>query len=250
MKIWIIEDEKSASRRISTLIKEIKPDAEITETIDNVVLLKQQLQTLPHPDLIFSDIQLADGISIQVYSEIQPQCPIVFTTAYDHYAVEAFKLNSIHYLLKPIERKGIIDAFDKLEKSSQSGLQNISELFQLIKEKQKNYKENFLFKSGTRLYPVNTEHIHFFYGKEKLVEAFTSDGKRLIASSTLEELESELNPNDFFRANRQFILNRNVIDKIHLSFNGKLKIETKTKAPEEIIISREKSNLFKEWMER
>lgn len=248
MRIWIVEDEMAASKRISSLIQETIEGAVIEMVIDNAHDLCKSLQHQKHPDLIFSDIQLADGISIPCYHLYPPGCPIVFTTAYDHYAVEVFKLNSIHYLLKPIDKRGIEEAYEKYRKAGNSFNANLGSLFELLQSKPKSYKDSFLFKSGTRLYPVTTAKIAFFYSKEKLVEAFMQDGKRLAVNFSLEELETETDPNLFFRANRQYLINRNFLDKIHLSFNGKLKVELTLKVPEEIMISREKASQFKKWV--
>lgn len=248
MRLWIVEDEVAASKRIASLINEIIDNVVIEEIIDNVNDLRIALQSKPHPDLIFSDIQLADGISIPQYMQQRPSCPIVFTTAYDHYAIEVFKLNSIHYLLKPIDKKGLVEAYEKYKEAGQHFNADLHSLLRLIQNTPRHHKDQFLFKSGTRLYPIAAVNIAMFYGKDKLVEAFIEDGKKLACSQTLEELENDLNPSLFFRANRQTLVNRNFIDKIHLSFNGKLKLEMLIQFSEEITISREKASAFRQWM--
>lgn len=248
MRLWIVEDEIAASKRIASLIHEVIENVEIEEIIDNVNDLRIALKSKLHPDLIFSDIQLADGISIPQYMQFRPSCPIVFTTAYDHYAVEVFKLNSIHYLLKPIDKKGLAEAYEKYKKAGVHFNADLHNLLKLVQSTPRTHKDQFLFKSGTRLYPVAAVNIALFYSKDKLVEAFIDDGKKLAASHTLEELEKDLDPALFFRANRQTLVNRHFIDKIHLSFNGKLKLEMQFKTPEEITISREKAGVFRQWM--
>ena len=251
MKVLIIEDEAPAARRLAQLIKECKPNVEILEHIDSVEGAVEWFNNNSVPDLAFMDIQLADGLSFEIFEAVQVKCPVIFTTAYDDYAIKAFKVNSIDYLLKPIDKNELSRAFakyDELQDKNAPAI-DISEIVKTL-NKQQNYKNRFLVKQGQRLIPVEAEQIAYFFAEDKLVFLVTIDSHKYIVDYTLEQLEQQLDPQHFFRANRKIITSMPAVKDIHLSFNGKLKIYLKPdlKKGEDIFVSRERAPEFKTWM--
>lgn len=251
MNILIIEDEAPAARRLSQLIKEFKPNANILEQLDSVEGAIEWCSNNAMPDLAFMDIQLADGLSFEIFDAIEVQCPVIFTTAYDEYAIKAFKVNSIDYLLKPIDKNELVAAFKKYDglTKDNSKVIDINEIVKSL-NKQQDFKSRFLVKQGQRLIPVDTTQIAYFFAEDKLVFMVTDDNHKYIVDYTIEQLESELNPQHFFRANRKIITSMPAVKDIHLSFNGKLKIYLKPdlKKGEDIFVSRERAPEFKTWM--
>lgn len=250
MKILIVEDEAPAARRITQLVKECKPDAEIVELLDSVEGAIEWCSNNPMPDLAFMDIQLADGLSFDIFEAIPVKCPVIFTTAYDEYAIKAFKVNSIDYLLKPIDKEELAKAFakyDELQTANQLPL-DISEIVKAFGKQ--DYKNRFLVKQGQRLIPVEGENIAYFFAEDKLVFLVTKDSHKYIVDYTLEQLEEQLNPQHFFRANRKIITSMAAVSDIHLSFNGKLKIALKplVNKGEDLFVSRDRAPAFKKWM--
>jgi len=251
VKILIIEDEAPASRRLTQMIKECRPNAEILDIIDSVETAIEWCTTNPTPDLAFMDIQLADGLSFEIFETIQVKYPVIFTTAYDEYAIKAFKVNSIDYLLKPIDIDELQRAFDKFDElqNNNSPVVDINELVKTFGNQQ-NYKTRFLVKQGQRLIPVDSEKIAYFFAEDKLVFLVTDDSHKYIVDYTLEQLEGKLNPQYFFRVNRKIITALEAVKDIHLSFNGKLKIYLKPDIikGEEFFVSRERASEFKSWI--
>ncbi len=249
-KILIIEDEKPNSDRVKRLLKILRPDAEILATLDTVKSSIEWLSTQESPDIIIMDIRLADGLSFDIFSQIKVTCPVIFTTAYDEYAVRAFKYNSVDYLLKPIEKDELEIALNKYE-----GLihqtQDISPVIESLLNymKSKDYRSRFLlpYRDGYKTILIND--IAFFYSETKVTYAKLANGATEIVPQTLEELEQQLDPKYFFRANRQYILHIDSIQHVHNYFNNKLKIELKKNTEIEVLISREKATLFKAWMD-
>lgn len=249
MKVLIIEDEQLAANSLIRLLKTIQSDIGIeNEILTNVSHAIEWFTKHPHPDLIFSDIQLSDGLSFSIFENIVCDSPIIFTTAYDEYAIRAFKLNSIDYLLKPIDERELRLSLQKYSKTSTV---NWSEQFKSFLEyrqqpEAKKYKTRFLAQQGQALIPVNDEHISFFH-KDQLIYLYTFDGNKLIDEhETLDELESLINPALFFRANRQFLIQKNAVNKIKTTHKGLL-VELKG-TNLQIEVSREKATAFKNWM--
>ncbi|MFN9501929.1 MAG: LytR/AlgR family response regulator transcription factor [Chryseotalea sp.] len=249
MKVLIIEDEPLAVNSLIRLVKGIQADIEIeSEILTSVAQAKEWFTKHPHPDLIFSDIQLSDGLSFSIFENIVCDSPIVFTTAYDEYAIRAFKLNSIDYLLKPIDERDLRLALQKFSKVSTV---NWSEQFKSFLEYRqqpeiRKYKTRFLAQQGQALIPVNVEQVSYFQ-KDQLIYLHTFDGNKLIDEhETLDELESLINPALFFRANRQFLIQKNAVNKIKTTHKGLL-VELKG-AIQQIEVSREKATAFKNWM--
>ena len=248
MKIVIIEDEAPAARRLTNLVKECRPGVDIIGQFDSVETATGWLSENPAPDLAFMDIQLADGLSFEIFETVKINFPVIFTTAYDEYALKAFKVNSIDYLLKPIDKKELAVALDKWDTlQKQPGNQvDISELLKSFNKPQ--FKNRFLVKQGQRLIPVSTEDIAYFFAEDKLVFLVTTPGNKYVVDYTIEQLENQLDPQKFFRANRKVITSVPAVKDIHLSFNGKLKIYLKPDFQEELFVSRERSSDFKQWL--
>lgn len=259
MKIFIIEDEKAALRNLKAILEDVCSEAEIVGCADSICESLEWLENNPMPDLIFMDIHLADGSAFEIFDSIDITCPIIFTTAYDEYALKAFKVNSIDYLLKPINAEDLKKAFDKLKllhtnmpcKEQEAAQQNnmINEIIKRL-NKEENYKSHFLIpEKGDRFIPLAVESILFFYISDGQVKAVNDDGKQYPFTLSLDELTEMLNPKLFFRANRQFLISRKAIKDISLWFNGRLVINLNIPMDlkDKIIISKAKASEFKEW---
>jgi two-component system, LytTR family, response regulator LytT len=252
MKVLIVEDEIFAAERLSFMLKEIIPDVEISGPIDSVESTVQHLKTHRTYDLLFLDIQLADGKSFSIFEKIDVSIPVIFTTAYDEYSMKAFEVNSIDYLLKPISIEKLILSIEKFNKIKTHYAQSPVDYHDLIKkltgEKTQPYKTRFLVNRGDSLIPVSINEIAYFCADEKVVFLVTKENKRYIINNTLEELETKLNPSQFFRVNRQHIIAIDSIRKVHTYFNYKLKLEIIPDPKEEIIVSKNRTSEFKLWM--
>jgi len=247
-RVLIIEDEKPNADRLQRLIKTIRPKASIVAVLDSIADSVDWFNTNDNPDVVMMDVRLADGISFDIFARVNISCPIIFTTAYDEYAVRAFKYNSIDYLLKPVEPEELETAFEKLE-SFVAGQQekSIEGLLNYLKPKE--FRSRFLLPYRDGYKSLLVEDITYFYSELKITRAALYTGTEEIVPQTLEELEQQLDPKLFFRANRQFIVYINAIQQIHNYFNGKLKIDIKNDPDVEIIVSREKANLLKNWLD-
>lgn len=252
MKILIIEDERPAAKRLTQLIVECQPSCEIVETIDSVEGAVKYLTNFQQPDLIFMDIQLADGLSFDIFSQTEVQAPVIFTTAYDQYTLKAFKVNSIDYLLKPIDPEELVAAFVKYEKLNQGQNNNVNQkmIAQLVANlSTKSYKERFLVKIGQQLNYIAIEDIAYFFSEDGFVHAQTFQNKRHILDYTLDQLEGLIDPKDFFRINRKMVIKLPSIKKIHTYFNSRLKLELLPASHLEVIVSRDRVSDFKQWLD-
>jgi len=256
MKVLIIEDESFAAQRLMDQLKEIDSQIDIIGPIDTVKKSIAHLHKNSHYDLIFMDIELADGKCFGIFNEITIQNPIIFTTAYDAYALKAFELNSIDYLLKPIDNEKLNKAIDKYYQfKKQFGTENnLLEWTDLIKKMGINglptYKERFLITKSDLLISLKVEDVACFYVEEKEVFALTYQDKKFVIPYTLDELNQILNPKDFFRTNRQHIIALNAIEKVYQYFNFKIKVELKSHLKIDTLVSRSKTSEFKMWLNR
>jgi len=254
MKVVIIEDEAPASRRLERILKESENEIEILAILESVESSVNWFKNNSMPELLFMDIQLSDGLSFEIFKQVEIKCPIIFTTAYDEYAIQAFKVNSIDYLLKPIDIEDLSNALEKFHNlKSIYNSQNKNDIAEILKNlnfTEKVYKERFLIKSGSNFNLVQVEEIAFFCSDNKLTNFTTFSNKRHFVDYTLDELESLLNPKNFFRVNRQYIININAVENISSFFSSKLKLKLKNHLAEEIIISRERASQFKKWLDR
>jgi two-component system, LytTR family, response regulator LytT len=252
MDILIIEDEELSAKKLKNMALAIEPNARILATIESIEKSVEWLLANNSPSLIFMDIELSDGQSFEIFEKAEVNCPVIFTTAYDQYAIQAFKVNSIDYLLKPIRQDELSFAMEKYKKlqANQQPQPPYSQLYEQISSLSSAYKNRFLVKSGSRLVPVSTNEIAYFYSEQKVTSILTTEGRKYAISHSLEELEKILNPREFFRANRQFIISYGALENIHQYFKGKLKIELKPK-PDisfDIYISKERASEFKDWL--
>ena len=253
IKALLVEDEIHAAERLKKLLLDVDPEIEILDVLDSVESTVNWLRVNPAPQLLFLDIQLADGRSFDIFEHVKVQSPVIFTTAYDEYAIKAFKLNSIDYLLKPIKIEELKESIQKFrsikEYFSESDLE--SKIFSIltdIKHETKSYKNRFLINKGDSLIPVSVDEIAYFYAEDKENFIITFAGNRYFVNYSLDSLEEMLDPSIFFRVNRQFILAANAINKVHNYFNYKLKVEVNPIIDKEIIISRSKTGEFKNWL--
>jgi two-component system LytT family response regulator len=251
MKIAIIEDEEVAMQHLKLQLQEIDAGISVTTVLDSIEASVKYFDTKPSVDLVFMDIELGDGQSFDIFNYTSIDAPIIFTTAYQEHTLKAFKLNSIDYLLKPVNKTELAAAIDKYKKihgeQSEKMRDKILTLLQQA-EQVAETRTRYLAKNGTRLISVLVDDIAYFYTKERLQYIKTVKGENYILDKRLDEIETEVNPKMFFRANRQFILNYKSIEKVHSWFSGKLKVGVQPEAYEEIIISRLKATDFKKWL--
>jgi len=253
MKALIIEDEQPAARRLKKLIAQVEPDWEILEVIDTIEDSVAWLNNFEAPDVIFMDIELADGQSFAIFNKVEIQSPIVFTTAYDQFALKAFQVNGLDYLLKPIEIADLQRATQKVRKFSQSSENpDYSSLVQLLREKeaQPEYKERFMVRVGDQLKFVPVAEVAYFFSEEGNTSLVCNNGKELVVDFTLDQLSEILDPAHFFRVNRKSLLKISSINKIHTWFNSRLKIELLPNPDFEVVVSRDRVSEFKNWLDR
>lgn len=249
MKALIIEDETPAAKQLVNILKKTGKIDE-TELTDSIKSTVNWFKTNPQPDVVFMDIHIADGSAFKIFDYIEITCPIIFTTAYDEYAMNAFKVNSVDYLLKPITQEAVEKAFQKLK--NLSGAHKLQhEINNIIKEinREKSYKTHFLVTvKGSKMIPLLADNTAFFYIAEGNVYATTFAKENYKLDFTLDELIEKLNPVDFFRANRQFIISKKAIKEIDSWFNSRLSVTLNVPVPEKILISRTKVTEFKTWI--
>jgi DNA-binding LytR/AlgR family response regulator len=253
MNILIIEDEQLAAQRLESLIREIVPEAVIIAKLDTVKKAVEFFKQNDMPDLTLMDIQLADGISFEIFQQCEVRSPVIFTTAYDEYALRAFKVNSIDYILKPVDKKEFRMAIEKFQRLRGEGssqpeiLKNIQDTINRLSRK---YKTRFVLKVGEHLRTIDTRNIEFFYSQEKTTFCCTSDRRKLILDYTLEQLEEMLDPAIFFRINRKYIISAASIVDIISHTNSRLKLVIRNSDDNEIVVAREKVQDFKGWLDK
>lgn len=249
MKALIIEDEKAAVRNLTALLADVAPEMEVIEALDSVADAIDWFATHPMPELVFMDIHLADGSAFEIFEYMDITCPVIFTTAYDEYALRAFKVNSIDYLLKPIGKEDMRAALAKLKHlhATRTDEPDFLKLIRTLK-REESYKTHFLVPTkGDKLLPLAVETISFFYIAEGIVKAVVADGKEYVLTLTLDELVECLNPKLFFRANRQYLISRGSVKDIDLWFNNRLAINLHTTTQEKVVVSKARVGEFKEW---
>jgi two-component system LytT family response regulator len=244
--VLIVEDEVPAQKQLLTLLNRYCTVKKV-QTVDSVETCLDVLNSESHPDLAFFDIHLADGDSFEVFSSISIDFPVVFTTAFSEYALKAFQLNSIHYLLKPIEEVKFRQAIDKYEKFHKPNPQQWLQILSQINP-QKSYRSRFLVRFADKLISVDQAEVAFFLSAEKSVIVVDRMNRQYRIDFSLDELEVELSPSDFYRLNRQILARRNSISEVFVHLNGKLRIELTPKTKEDIFVSRERAAAFKIWM--
>lgn len=253
MNIIIIEDEKPAARLLQRKVEKL--GLQVNTMLHSVEEAISWFQNNPHPDLIFLDIQLSDGLSFEIFEQIDIKSAVIFTTAYDEYALRAFKLNSIDYLLKPIDEEELSIAITKFKTQFQSrNFGTISSLdFEAIKRMlvnpvEKEYKKRFSVKIGQQLKVISIDEVECFYSENKGTYIHTLDNRDYLIDSTLEVVETEINPKDFYRISRKFIIPLKAVKEIQVYSNSRLKIILPTYKDDEVIVARERVGDFKEWI--
>ena len=247
MKVLIVEDETAAYENLVDILTEIAPQITIAGNTESISQTIQWLQTKAMPDLILMDIHLSDGSAFSIFDSIPVETPIIFTTAYDEYAIDAFKVNSIDYLLKPIKTEELRQALDKFGKRTQIEVaQYLERTTQLTPTPR--YKDKILIPIKDKLLPINIKDISCFYTTEKHTCVYLSNGVNYPYSKTLDLILASLNPTDFIRANKQFIIARNSVKDITTWFDSRLLVALNIETPEAIYISKNKASEFKAWI--
>lgn len=250
IRTLIIEDEEPAALRLEKLLKEIDPAIEILDRIESVYSAIQWLSENKQPDLMMLDIQLADGQSFEIFKKVRVDCFVIFTTAYDEYAIKAFELNSIDYLLKPVNKAKLAVSIEKYKKLSQSKSSfDFNELIHAIESKKSAYKKRFAIQIGTKIKSLETLEIAWFYSLEKNTFLGTFEGQEYPVDFSLDKLETMLDPEVFFRINRQYLINYSAILKIHVLSKSRLELEIKGYR-ERMLVSTAKAHAFRQWIDR
>ncbi|MEI9943697.1 MAG: LytTR family DNA-binding domain-containing protein [Chitinophagaceae bacterium] len=249
MKVIIIEDEKPAADKLRRAIMKADATIEVVTLLASVQSSITWLQENAQPELIFMDIELSDGLSFKIFEKIKLSCPIIFTTAYDEYWQEAFEHNSIDYLLKPIKQDKLEAALKKYEALRKYFSANFQQLLQSQQQAQpQGYKKRFLVKRGTDYIGIKTEDIAYFYAAHKLVCMVDRSGQKFILDQSLADIEKQLDPSQFYRVNRKYLVHLNAIKKIKTWPKSKLQLEIEPAINEDVVISQENVAAFKEWM--
>ena len=248
MNVVIIEDEKPSARLLERKLNAI--GVEVNMKLHSVEDSIQWFVNNPEPDLIFLDIQLSDGLSLEIFETVKIVAPVIFTTAYDEYAIQAFKLNSIDYLLKPVDKNELSFAVDKFKSNFQNENKevNLSEIKKLISNNSKEYKKRFTVNVGTSIKIFNTIDIACFYSQDKTSFLLTNSGRSYILDSSLDKIYDTLDPEVFFKVNRKYVLNINEIKDIINYSNSRLKVNLNTPTEDDIIVARDRVKAFKNWL--
>ncbi|MBW8684659.1 LytR/AlgR family response regulator transcription factor [Chitinophaga rhizophila] len=252
MNVIIIEDERRTASELKSMLENLDQEIRVISILPSVASAVTWFRENKHPDLIFSDIQLGDGLSFDVFKEIQITAPVIFCTAFDQYAVHAFESNSIDYLLKPIEEGMLERSIQKYHRIREhfSAVTYATGLSRALNQLDASYKQSILVYYREKIVPVRVDSIAFVYTSNGIVRLHTIDHQDYTVQYTIEQLEEMLNPRFFFKANRQFIINRNIVKDIEHYFNRRLVVKTSCDTPEKVVISRLKAQDFLRWVEQ
>jgi len=254
MKVLIIEDEELAVTKLAQLVGQYDPTIQILGNIDSVEESVEWLQNNNAPDLLFLDIHLSDGASFEILDKTKVECPVIFTTAYDQYAINAFKTKSVDYLLKPIiyaDLKRALDKYHSMFAKNQTGfVGDIKALTEILKNKVQQYKNRFLVKLGNSIKSISVEEVSYFLFEDRTTLLVKNDGRRYPINYTADGLEMTLDPLKFIRANRKFIISIHSIENIYPYFKGRLKLQLSPKQDAELVISAERTKQFKQWLDQ
>lgn len=252
MKIVIIEDEIPAQERLERLLKEIDQDIEVVSKIESVKEGVDYFAKNEAPDLLLMDIQLADGLSFNIFKSISLESPIIFCTAYDEYAIQAFKHNSIDYLLKPIDPKELEAAVGKYKRLFKEARQpiDLKMVASLLNTEKSTYKSRFMVKLGDKIQSISISNIAYFYSEQKATLIVTKDKRKHFVDYTLDQIQEIVDPQRFFRINRKYVSSYEAIEDIYAYSNSRLKVKLKSCVDEQILVSREKVGKLKEWLDQ
>ena len=250
MRVVIIEDEAPAATRLAKLLHTITDEIEVLKKIESVEAAVKYLESGINIDLIFMDIQLADGLSFDIFQQTQVKPPVIFTTAFDQYTLKAFKVNSIDYLLKPIDENELEQAVDKYRKLyDQKGNGLTDRIMKMVQEMNSvRFRERLLIKRGQQLSYLKTESTAYCYADGKLCYAIDFNNNKYLLENNLSQLEEQLQPNKFYRINRHLLINIESVNKVHTWLGGRLKLELAPATKADTVVSRERVNGFKEWL--
>jgi DNA-binding LytR/AlgR family response regulator len=256
MNVLIVEDESLAVEKLRSTLTAVEAGASVIGVTGSIKSSVEWLKTHPAPDMILMDIELSDGQSFEIFRQVPVKSPVIFTTSYDEYAIKAFKVNSIDYLLKPVEEEDLKAAMQKYRDVYQKPVAEIPsfDVSTLLKElqaqlKKADYRDRFLVKLGQRYITIDVLDIAYFFVDGRIYQFVTWDGKKYTIDYTMDELEEMLDPRFFFRASRGFLINLKAVAQIHSYFNGKLKLQLKPDVvKEEVVISKDRAGEFKKWM--
>lgn len=249
MKVVIVEDEKLAAQKLQDLLHQLDSGIEVLDILESVEDAVNWFQQNPKPDLVFMDIQLDDGISFEIFDAVKIESPVIFTTAYDEYAIRAFKVNSVDYLLKPIDLNALQLALEKFKKLFAETTDFETKIAKVIGQISAKYKSRFFIKVGVRFKSVPVENICCFFVQERSTFLKTDEGKNYDLDYSLDQLQKIINPELFFRINRNFIVNLNSIDEIISYSTNRLKLKLKKDTDQDLIVSRDNVSEFKQWMD-
>jgi DNA-binding LytR/AlgR family response regulator len=249
-RILLIEDELPAAKRLSKLIMETAPDFEIVQICDSIESSIHYLKTQVQPELIFLDVQLGDGLSFEIFKDVDITCPVIFTTAYDEYVFRAFELNSIDYLMKPIHQEALAKSIEKFRKLSQASLPDWKFLTTLVDPEKNSYKQRFLVNVGSNLLSVPTNDVAYFYSVERSTFLVTQSGKTYSLDYSLDKMEGMLSPKVFFRVNRQFLVSLSAIKKILVLSKSRMKVALEPASTEDVFVSNGRAHEFRLWLDR
>ena len=253
MRVLIIEDEPQAASRLQQVLQKVDAAIEVVEKIDSVKGAIAWFESNTHPDLVFMDIQLGDGLSFSIFEKTQIDCPVVFTTAYDEYALKAFKVNSIDYILKPVDPDDIQSTLSKYKKlgltkpDTSAMLGNIQHALQSLTKKT---KSRFVVKIGEHLKTIAVEDILYFYSQDKATFCFTHENRSIILDYTLEQIQEMVDGDRFFRINRKYLIGEEAFTDIVTHLNSRLKLALKGSDDKDIVVARERVQEFKSWLDR
>lgn len=251
MKVLILEDETLAAEKLQNLLQEVDSSLEVIDILKSVESAVEWLNENEHPDLIISDIRLLDGLSFDIFKQVEVNKPVIFTTAYDQYAIKAFETNSIDYLLKPVQKDKLAASIAKFKKiAGQDQKLPYDQIMRMIESKDKEYKLRFMIRSGNKILAVPVEKIAYFFSQNKLTFIVTTDNKKYPYDQPLETIDQQLDPKIFFRANRKYVVKFEAISEIHPYFKGRIKINLRPEADDEVVISAEKTPEFKHWLDQ
>jgi DNA-binding LytR/AlgR family response regulator len=248
MNLLIIEDEPASAQRLKKMAEEIDPGVKVLEILDSISSSVVWFKAHLAPDLVLMDIHLADGLSFEIFKKAEVSCPVIFTTAYDQYAIQAFKVNSIDYLLKPIKKTELADAFRKMQRIAPAGPDNYLALMNTLMSKEKEYLKRLVIRIGQQLKILDIKELAYFYIDEKIVFSVNVKGDRYPVDLSLDQLEEQLDPGRFFRINRAFIISMESIDAMYTYSKARIKIKLKPPCDLETITSTERSAGFREWL--
>ena len=249
MNVLIVEDEIAAARRLAKMLLTIEPQAKVLAITDSITTTVEWLNSNSIPDLILMDIHLADGSSFKIFDQVKVSCPIIFTTAYDQYAIQAFKVNSIDYLLKPIKQEELAFSLGKFKvASTDKATLDIDKLLTELRKTKHEYQQRFVVQFADKLKSVDTNSIAYFIALEKSIFLVTDDGHRYAVDYTLEKLDEVLDPKTFYRINRKFIISFSSIKAMFTYSKSRVKVELYPNPDTDVIVSSERAAGFKEWL--